>query len=105
MTEDNRQEDLIQNSRQEDLTQDSHQVSTNHEPSTSRKHLPKNKDKCDAENCIKPTEKILNWIQCSSCSIWLHYQCANLKAHPKPNEDFLCLKCRNILGYRKPLIR
>ena len=103
LTEDNQQGDIV--SRQGNLNKDSHQVNTDQEPSTSRKHLPKNKDKCNFENCIKPTEKILNWIQCSSCFIWLHYQCANLKTHPEPNEDFLCPKCRNILGYRKPLIR
>ena len=96
---------MIQDSRQGDLIQDSHQGDTNQEPSTSQKPLQKYKNKCDAKNCIKPNEKILNWIQCSGCFKWLHYQRANRKSHPEPDEDFLCQNCRNILGYRKPLIR
>ena len=90
-------------------------------PSTSQgvitpQHLDNSKDSCnfrkiykkscDFENCEKPQNDIQNWIRCSGCLKWFHYECVGLRSHPDKKEDYLCTNCRNILSIgRRQLIR
>ena len=36
-----------------------------------------------------------NQIQCDSCSRWFHLKCINMKERDIPEDDFICLKCKN----------
>lgn len=50
---------------------------------------------CAAENCLKPTEDSLDWVQCDGkCGQWFHMKCVDLtKQELSEDDEFLCLHC------------
>ena len=71
-------------------------------PSTS-KGVSQQTDKCASDKCKQPKNRVQNWVKCSGCLKWYHYECEGIKTHPPEQEDYLCTNCKDILQLERPL--
>ena len=47
------------------------------------------------ENCLKPSNKAIDWVFCEGCESWIHFCCAGIDSSVDINEidKFYCTKC------------
>jgi len=47
------------------------------------------------ENCLKPSNKAIDWVFCEGCESWLHFTCAGIDSSVNMNEidKYYCTKC------------
>lgn len=50
---------------------------------------------CAAQNCLRPTGKEVDWVQCDGgCDQWFHMHCVGLsRAALREDDDYVCGTC------------
>lgn len=74
------------------------QLSASANPSTEPMDTDEDSDLC--KKCNRRGKPGVHWIQCTSCSSWLHRHCAGLRAkkawerYSQEGSDFFCSECK-----------
>lgn len=58
-------------------------------------------EECSAENCLNPTGREVDWVQCDGgCNKWFHMFCVGIKRNDvSAEDDYICRRCKE--GFNK----